>query len=78
MVQANEIAESANKLAKYGIPIAAGALVSGIFGMNDFNIYDCWNNLDCIPHFDYILEFLLVILFILVILWIIRRKGEKK
>ncbi len=42
--RANSLADTANNIARWGIPFTAGALVTGIFGMNihDFNLVSCW------------------------------------
>ena len=43
--KANELAHAANRLVKFGIPLAAGALVTSFFGMNVhgiFNLWGCW------------------------------------
>lgn len=42
-VHASKLSSSANRLATWGLPLAAAGVVAAIFGMNinDFNLYDC-------------------------------------
>ncbi len=54
---ANGLATSANKLADWGIPLAAGGLVAGLFGMNDFQIWQCnFGAVKCTLDMDLVLQ----------------------
>ncbi len=75
--QANELNTAANRLAKFGIPLAVGALISGIFGMNDFNIFDCAG--ECDASLDIIAEvgIVLVITFGILACFLLFSGGKK-
>ncbi len=72
---ANELSESANKLAKYGIPIATGSLIAGVFGMNELPLINCLD-IGCGSFGSFIFE--IIIVFSVAFYLFVTIKGNKK
>lgn len=73
---ANSISKSAEDLAKLGIPLAAGALIASIFGMNDFKIWKCViEGYECNINMDYWLQTIIMAVFMgFILAYFIRKK----
>jgi hypothetical protein len=67
---ANKLASSANKLANLGIPLAAGGLITALFSMNDFKLWQCSiGTTECSVNVDMLLQVGLGIGLISLYLW---------
>ncbi|MGR9054132.1 MAG: hypothetical protein ACU84J_15950 [Gammaproteobacteria bacterium] len=42
LLESQNLAHAANRLAKFGIPLAAGGLLTALFSMSDFNMWECF------------------------------------
>ena len=76
LVEANKLGTAANKLATWGLPLAAGGMVAGIFGMNDFHLVSCREN--CTPWWDIIAEAGVVLVVVCRVWLYLRKKGDKQ
>ncbi|RLJ16843.1 hypothetical protein DJ031_15330 [bacterium endosymbiont of Escarpia laminata] len=81
----NQLSEAANRISSFGIPLAAGALAAGVFGMNidDFHFISCLRkqNPQCVVNWEAVSLLVLVIVFISIMVavpWIKRIIKNRK
>jgi len=72
-VNSEKLNEMATKLTLYAIPLAAGGLVAGVFGMNDFHLLSCTDN--CTPWWDIIFEAATVLVVAVAVGFCLSKKG---
>ena len=76
LIEAHRLSKAANRLASWGIPLAAGGLVAALFSMADLNIWDCITIGDnCTPDNDRIFQLLLVVAFMVPVWTALNWKG---
>ncbi len=62
--ESTELSSAANKLAKFGIPIAAGGLLAGLFSMGDLNLVSAVTKSGYVANWDIIFQIIFVLLIV--------------
>ena len=81
LVQSTKLSNDANILAKWGIPLAVAAVLTGLFGMNwkDLGLYECLSrNGSCLPDWRFWILAVIVIILTPGLSWCIYKFLKRK
>ena len=74
LIESSRLANAANQLATWGIPLAAGGLVAALFSMADRNIWECvFQSIECTANPDLVSQSAVVLITIGLLTWFFRR-----